>query len=166
MTVADAWLGSGTGLSKTAGDWKTLMIVGLGKGVRESDSNDDPDYLWSSSPNCDSGFHRKYNVPYQYYCGYWAFDVTNTAATTPTFKWRLNATSYKSDDPKYIDEPWSKMAVGRVKIGGNEKWVGFFGGGYNVNTDYTDDDIETKGRRGKGFFVVDLTNGNILWSYT
>jgi len=167
VTVADAWLGSGTGLNdKAAGEWKTLMIVGLGKGVRRSDSNDDPDYLWSSSPSCDSGFLRKYNLPYQYYCGYWAFDVTNTAATTPTFKWRLNATSYKWDDPRYLDEPWSKMAVGRVKMGGNEKWVGFFGGGYNVTAEYTDDDIETRGRRGKGFFVVDLSNGNILWSYT
>lgn len=173
VTVADVWLGSGDGYSKTADSWKTLMIVGLGKGVRESNSDNDPDYLWSSSPSCDSDFRRKHYFSRPYYCGYWAFDMTNTSATTPALKWRLNATSYSSDDPKYIDEPWSKMAIGRVKIGGNEKWVGFIGGGYNVRTDYTEskkgddyDDIETKGKRGKGFFVVDLSNGNILWSYT
>jgi hypothetical protein len=166
VTVADVWLGGGSGLSKNASDWKTLMVVGLGKGVRQNADDDDPEYLWSSSPSCDSGFQKKYNPPYQYYCGYWAFNVTNTAATTPEFKWRLNATSYRSDDPLYIDEPWSKMAVGRVKIGGNEKWVGFFGGGYNVNSAYTDDDDAAKGKRAKGFFVADLSNGNILWSYT
>jgi len=166
VTVADVWLGSGDGYSKTASDWKTLMIVGLGKGVRESNSNNDPTYLWSSSSSCESGFKRKYSPYNPHYCGYWAFDVTSTGATTPTLRWRLNATSYSSDDPKYIDEPWSKMAIGRVKIGGNEKWVGFMGGGYNVNTEYSDDDVDTKFKRGKGFFVVDLSNGNILWSYT
>ena len=49
------------------------------------------------------------------------------------------------------------MAIGRVKINGNEKWVGFIGAGYNNDGDPN---------RGKGFFVVDLSNGNILWSYT
>jgi type IV pilus assembly protein PilY1 len=47
------------------------------------------------------------------------------------------------------------MAIGKVKNNGNEKWVGFIGGGYSTGT-----------TSGKGFFVVDLSNGNILWSYT
>ena len=49
------------------------------------------------------------------------------------------------------------MAIGKVIIGGNEKWVGFIGGGYDNSGD---------SNRGKGFFVVDLTSGNILWSFT
>lgn len=53
--------------------------------------------------------------------------------------------------------------MGRVKINGYEKWVGFFGGGYNA-TDCTDS--VSCDARGKGFFVVDLSNGSILWSYT
>ena len=164
VTVTEAWLGSGDGLTKNASDWRTLLIFGLGKGVRESHSNSDPTYLWSSSPSCDSGFSRKYNPPHQYYCGYYAFDVTNTSLTQPVYKWRINVTGLSHG--RYLDEAWSKMAIGRVRIDGNEKWVGFIGGGYNVNTEYDDDDVETKGRRGKGFFVVDLSNGNILWSFT
>ena len=53
--------------------------------------------------------------------------------------------------------PWSKMMVGRVLDGGNEKWVGFIGGGA-----YAPGAAES----GKGFFVVDLATGNVLWSYT
>ena len=53
------------------------------------------------------------------------------------------------------------MAVGKVIISGNEKWVGFIGGGYNYCNGSNCSDS-----RGKGFFVVDLSNGNILWSYT
>jgi len=170
VTVADVWLGSGDGYSKAANEWKTLMIVGLGKGVRESNANNDPTYLWSSSPNCDSDFKRKHNPPHQYYCGYYAFDVTNTSSTAPVYMWRINLAS--SSQGMYLDEPWSKMAIGRVKIGGNEKWVGFIGGGFTgdnnkKNRNYDDDDFETQAKRGgKGFFVVDLTNGNILWSFT
>jgi Tfp pilus tip-associated adhesin PilY1 len=170
VTVADVWLGSGDGLGKTANDWKTLMVVGLGKGVRESNSNSDPTYLWSSSPSCDSDFKRKHNPPHQYYCGYYAFDVTDTSRTQPLYKWRINLTDSKQG--MYLDEPWSKMAIGRVKDGGNEKWVGFIGGGFTGDTNkknrgYDDDDFETKGKRGgKGLFVVELSTGNILWSYT
>jgi type IV pilus assembly protein PilY1 len=171
VTVTEAWLGSGTGLNnKNAGDWRTLLILGLGKGVRESHSNSDPKYLWSSSPNCDSGFSRKYNPPHHYYCGYYAFDVTDTSRTQPVFKWRINLTNWRQGI--YLDEPWSKMAIGRVRIDGDEKWVGFIGGGFSGDEikkrrDYDDDDFELKGKRGgKGVHVVDLSNGNILWSFT
>ena len=53
--------------------------------------------------------------------------------------------------------PWSKMMIGRVLDGGNEKWVGFIGGGA-----YAPGAAES----GKGFFVVDLRDGSVLWSYT
>ncbi len=172
VTVAEAWLGSGEGLDKpgitgkNAGDWRTLLIFGLGRGARESDLKSEPAYLWSSSPNCDSDFKKRYNPPHQYYCGYYAFDVTDTSQTQPTFKWRINVTSLSQG--KFLDEPWSKIVTGRVRIDGNEKWVGFMGAGYNdpPNADYPEETTETKGKRGKGFFVIDLSNGNILWSYT
>ena len=32
---------------------------------------------------------------------------------------------------QYLGEPWSEVTIGRVMIGGNEKWVGFIGGGYD-----------------------------------
>jgi type IV pilus assembly protein PilY1 len=51
------------------------------------------------------------------------------------------------------------MVFGRVMIGGKEKWVGFVGGGYTLGT-------PKEGTAGKGFFVVDLDDGGILWAYT
>ena len=67
----------------------------------------------------------------------------------------------------YLGDPWSKMMTGRVriKVGGveKEKWVGFIGAGYNAA------DCSGGGAcdaRGKGFYVIDLSNGQVLWSYT
>jgi type IV pilus assembly protein PilY1 len=65
------------------------------------------------------------------------------------------------------------MQIGRVKIGNKEKWVGFIGGGYNRSACATSDDCNTQSpvspagsSAGKGFFVVDLTNGSILKAFT
>jgi type IV pilus assembly protein PilY1 len=59
------------------------------------------------------------------------------------------------------------MMIGRVRVRESgeekEKWVGFIGAGYN-GSDCTG--TGTCDTRGKGFFVVDLTNGNIIWSFT
>lgn len=52
--------------------------------------------------------------------------------------------------------------VHRVKVSGQEKWVGFIGGGHNYSS-CSGTGCDT---RGKGFFVVELSTGNILWSYT
>jgi Tfp pilus tip-associated adhesin PilY1 len=150
VTVADAWLGSGSGTSKTSTDWKTLMIFGLGRG---GGSN-----LWSSSSSCDSGFNATYSATYNKYCGFYAFDVTDPL--NPAYRWRLNPTASQAP---YLGDPWGKFFVGRVKISGNEKWVGFIGGGFNSADCKTGKTCDT---RGKGFFVVDLSNGDILWSYT
>ncbi len=150
VSVADVWLGSGDGTSKSAGDWKTLVIFGEGRGGSST--------LWSSSTSCDSGFNPLYSSTYPSYCGYYALDVT--ATTSPVYKWRINPTSAHAP---YLGEPWSKVAMGRVKISGQEKWVGFFGGGYNASDCAGGGSCDS---RGKGFFVVDLIDGSILWSYT
>ena len=162
VTVADVWLGTGDGKSKAAdgSEWRTLLVFGEGRGVR--DSTGVPKYLWSSSSSCssssgNSGFNSAYSSQnYPYYCGYYAFnltDISQTPNTPGTFMWTLKPDSTQGG---YLAEPWSRMAIGRVLIGGNEKWVGFIGGGYNPQS--TD--------AGKGFFVVDLSNGTILWSHT
>lgn len=156
ITVADVWLGSGTGTSKSTSpnDWKTLSIFGEGRGGGS--------YLWSSSTSCDSSFNPTYNPTstpaYINYCGYYAFDVTDTL--NPIYRWRVNATSALGP---YLGDPWSKFGIGRVKINGNEKWVGFVGGGYNASDCAGGGGCDT---RGKGFYVVDLSDGSILWSYT
>jgi type IV pilus assembly protein PilY1 len=163
VSVADAWLPADTASDKTGtakGDyWTTVMVFGLGIGVRGS--GDSPAYLWSKSSSCDGDFTFKYNPPYQYYCGYYALDVTDTQ--NPKFLWRLKPESgdgdhdYSDSTVNYFAEPWSRMVIGKVKVSGNEQWVGFIGGGY----DNSNDD-----KKGKGFFVVNLANGKILWSYT
>ena len=165
MTAADVWLGTGDGKSKSAdgSEWRTLLVFGEGKGVRDQ-TNDatKTNYLWSSQPDCSSqnpgsDFNKTYSSTYKYYCGYYALDVTDTSAGSPVYKWpygRLNLTDPDNQGP-YLGEPWSRMAIGKVVIKGTEKWVGFIGGGYSTGTN-----------SGKGFFVVDLSNGNILWSYT
>ncbi len=151
VMVSDVWLGTtGDGTSKSAGDWKTLLIFGEGRGASSS--------LWSSSAYCDSGLSPLYSTTYPYYCGYYAFDVTNPLA--PAYKWRLGTTSAQGP---YLGEPWSKIVTGRVKISGSERWVGFFGGGYNGADCAGGGECDS---RGKGFFVVDLRTGEVLWSYT
>ncbi|HNS54125.1 MAG TPA: PilC/PilY family type IV pilus protein [Syntrophales bacterium] len=149
ISVADVWLGSGDGTVKSAADWKTLLIFAQGRGATQT--------LWSSSSSCDGGFSNVYSASYPHYCGYHALDITNTAV--PAYKWRITASASQAP---YLGDPWSKVMVHRVKVGGVEKWVGFFGGGHNYSS-CTGTGCDT---RGKGFFVVELATGNVLWSYT
>ncbi len=168
ISAADVWLGSGSGTSKSASEWRTLVVFGLGRGANDySGSALLRPYLWSASSSCTPtsetapyGYSQTYSVSTPYYCGYYAFDFTNTL--NPVYKWRINPSA---SEAAYLGDPWSKMAMGRVKIGGNERWVGFIGGGgyeYSCSGGQPPD----PGNRTKGLFVVDLTNGNILWSYT
>ncbi len=149
ISVVDAWVGSGDGKTKAVSDWKTFLIFGEGRGGASS--------LWSSSTSCDGNFSNVYSSTYYNYCGYYALNITNTYS--PEYKWRINPSSAQAP---YLGDPWSKMMVSRVLIGGNEKWVGFIGGGNNLSN-CTGTGCDT---RGKGFFVVDMANGNVLWSYT
>ena len=146
VTVADAWVPStaGTGTSKVASDWKTLLFFGEGRGAGTN--------LWSSSTSCDSGFNQLYTSTYQYYCGYYCLDVTNSL--TPTYKWRVGLSAARAP---YMGAPWSKPMISRVLVGGNEKWVAFIGGGVLA---------PGAANSGKGFFVIDLVDGSVLWSYT
>jgi type IV pilus assembly protein PilY1 len=157
VTGADVWLGTGDGKSKNAADWKTIVVFGEGRGGYPN--------LWSSSQDCGTGFSSVYTTGYPYYCGYYALNVDNTLS--PTFMWHLGGTSIDQiTQGPYLGDPWSKVLIGRVLIDGNERWVGFVGGGYNGTTCTgvtcgVDCDC-----RGKGFFVIDLKDGTILWKFT
>jgi type IV pilus assembly protein PilY1 len=156
VTVADVWLGTGDGTSKSVSDWRTLMVFGEGRGSNPN--------LWSSSPYCQSGFNPLYDAAnnYIYYCGYYAFDLDDSLS--PTFKWILGgASAIGATRSPYLGDPWSKVMTGRVNIGTQEKWVGFIGAGYNGSDCSGGGSCDT---RGKGFFVIDLSNGEILWSYS
>lgn len=167
LSAAEVWLGTGTigSTSKIKDNWRTYLVMGEGRGGINT--------LWSTSPNCNSNFSSAYKnysgtlfVPYGHYCGYYAFDISNTSAD-PVFKWRLggsSAISSTSDGTAvYLGQAWSKMHMGRIRLNNTEKWVGFIGAGYSgTNCSGT----STCDTRGKGFFVVDLNNGTILWTNT
>jgi len=161
VTVADVWWGSGSGKAKEADSWKTLLAFGEGRGA--------VDYAWSTSASCDSGIGGSYSETdgYVHYCGYHALNITD--ALNPAYLWHLNFadTTARAAQAPYLGDPWSKMMVGRVRINvsgtDTEKWVGFIGGGYNKNECKTGNTCD---RRGKSFYVVDLSSGLILWSYT
>ena len=150
ITVADAWQGTGDGKTKSASDWGTLLVFGEGRGANPS--------LWSASSSCSFGFDGAYSADFPYFCGYYAMTLTDTAS--PAFRWRIQPAT--GQEP-YWGDPWSKMAVGRVRINGNEKWVGFIGGGYNASDCSDPADCDP---RGKGFFLVDLIDGTVLWGLT
>jgi hypothetical protein len=158
VTVADVWWGAGSGTAKEDNSWKTILIFGEGRGASG--------YGWSSSDSCDAGINGAYSTTYQYNCGYYAFNLNDSL--NPAFLWHLNFAdaSAAATQAPYLGDPWSKMMIGRVRInvGGvdTEKWVGFIGAGYN-GSNCTGGTCDT---RGKGFFVIDLSNGEILWSYT
>jgi hypothetical protein len=165
ITVADAWMG--TGASKAWAEWRTIAVVSLGRNDRDY-TNAAPaataTKYWSSATTCDTGFSDTYSSTTPYYCGYYAFDFTDVGygRQYPEYKWHLNFTSLANQAP-YVGEPWSRMSIGRVKISGAEKWVGFIGAGFSGADCNSGGTCEL---RGKGLFVVDLSNGNILWKYT
>ena len=151
ITVADVWTGAGDGKVKSPGEWKTMLVVGLGQGGDRS--------LWSSSASCDSGFSSNYlsSGAYPYYCGYHALEITDTL--NPKVGWRISPTVSQAP---YLGDPWSRMVIRRVRIGADEKWVGFVGGGHRASSCSGAADCDA---RGKGFFVVDIATGSILWSF-
>jgi len=152
VTVADVWTGTGDGKVKSPADWKTLLVVGLGRGGEGT--------LWSASASCDSRFSGHYLPTGEYpaYCGYHALDITDTL--NPRAGWRIRPSTAQAP---YLGDPWSRMVIRRVRIGPDEKWVGFVGGGHRLSPCSGAADC---GARGKGFFAVDLATGSVLWGFT
>lgn len=144
--------------SKDSGLWKAYMIVSLGRGGSTK--------LWCTSASCDAGCTDTYSATTNQFCGYYAFDVTETL-NAPTYKWHFGgAGGLNATQGDHLGQPWSKITMGRVYINGNEKWVGFAGGGYSGADCKTANNCSRCDKRGKGFYVIDLLDGTILWTYT
>ncbi|MBF0329501.1 MAG: hypothetical protein HQL10_10115 [Nitrospirae bacterium] len=161
VSAQDVWLGSGAGTTKNSSDWKTVVVFGEGRGAGS--------YLFSSSVNCaadNATYSETWTSATPYHCGYYALNFTDTL--NPTYMWHLGGTTAMDNATgTYFAQPWSKMAIGRVKISGNEKWVGFVGGGtYDYSCGSGGFSNDSSSRLGKGFYVVDLSDGSILWKYT
>jgi Tfp pilus tip-associated adhesin PilY1 len=165
VSVADVWLGTGDGTSKQVSEWQTMMVFGEGRGGMN--------LLWSSNSNCLGGLQSCYDSSHHYYCPYYALNVTNTLSPALA---GLSGSQWLTISPTaaqapYLGDAWSKMAIGRVlvNISGNlrEKWVGFIGAGYNASSCTSGTVCGTScDCRGKGFYVIDLSNGTVLWNYT
>jgi type IV pilus assembly protein PilY1 len=156
ISASDVWLPQWSGSTNAIGtkkndtDWHTLVVFGE-RGISNAT-------LWSKVASCDSGFSPTYSATYGYYCGYHALDVTVTTSS-PIYKWHFGGSANKltTGQASYLGSPWSKMILGRVRVSGNEKWVGFVGGGYSSSK---------SGNLGRSFYVIDLSDGSILWQYT
>jgi Tfp pilus tip-associated adhesin PilY1 len=77
---------------------------------------------------------------------YFALDVTNT--TSPSFLWNFSDAD--------LAETWSTPGVGRVRIGGKERWIAAVGGGL----------CKAPGTRGRAIYFLDATDGSIIWKFT
>ncbi|MCX5848938.1 MAG: PilC/PilY family type IV pilus protein [Deltaproteobacteria bacterium] len=172
-SASDVWFQNGdSGSAKLAGNWYTYLITAEGRGGNQNQ--------WSRYASCicpstatsctTSGTTPAYALSYSAstynnYCGYYVLDITDTL--NPIFKWNLGGgSSISSTDGPYLGDPWSKMFIGRVSINNAEKWVGFIGGGYSGTSGSACTSSSCADTSGKGFFVVDLSNGMILWRYT
>ncbi len=168
ITATDAWLPTSlsNGTNKSSTDWRTLVMFSLGRNDRDYTTTDksavpQSTKYWSSSSSCDAGIAEYYNATTApYYCGYYAFDFTDSPTSLPTFKWTLQPSSTAAP---FLGEPWSAVSIGRAKIAGNERWIGVIGGGYNADSCGTS---SCSDKRGKGIIVFDLRTGQTLWSYT
>ena len=63
-----------------------------------------------------------------------------------------------------MGETWSRPRIGKVEVGGVEKWVAFVGGGYDAeNEDVIPPLADEKGR---AVYCFDIQNGSRIWGYT
>jgi type IV pilus assembly protein PilY1 len=81
---------------------------------------------------------------------YYALDITEPGM--PNFLWSFTDTK--------MSESWSEPIIGKVKMdsttGSTERYVAFFGGGY---------DTQNNNSHGKAVFAVDVATGQKLWEY-
>lgn len=104
---------------------------------------------------------------------YYALDVTHANDQSPNAEmlWTINeedncitgdgfiAGGYSSRDFKQLGQTWSKPVVGKIKLGGTEKRVVIFAGGYDTNQD----DNSGYDSIGNAIYIVDAMTGERIW---
>ena len=63
-----------------------------------------------------------------------------------------------------LGQTWSTPQIGKIRYGGGEKWVAFFGGGYDENQD--NDPVSASDSKGRAIYVVDVLTGSLIWRYS
>jgi type IV pilus assembly protein PilY1 len=90
---------------------------------------------------------------------YIALDITDPIR--PKFLWEISPATPGFGE---LGQTWSAPQIGKIQYGGIEKWVAFIGGGYDENQDKLP--VTTSDTRGRGIYIVDISTGERLWSYT
>jgi type IV pilus assembly protein PilY1 len=90
---------------------------------------------------------------------YYALDITERLS--PKFLWEIGPASHGFGE---LAQTWSTPQIGKIQLGSVEKWVAFFGGGYDTNQDKLP--VSAKDTRGRGVYVVDISTGALIWSYS
>lgn len=115
-----------------AGQWRTVLICGQGPGRGSA--------MASSFPNIAGGVNY-----------YFALDVTDPDNPRPLWEF----TNFEDTFPT-VGESWSVPAIGRVRLGAGDRWVAFFGSGYNnLGNAYA----------GRYFYAVRVGTGLLLQKY-
>lgn len=93
---------------------------------------------------------------------YFALDITDTK--NPKFLWEFPKPGDAATFDK-LGESWSEPAIGRIRVesGGTllERWVAFIGGGFDPG-----EKKNTEAAVGRGFFVLDVKNGEIIKEFS
>jgi len=88
---------------------------------------------------------------------YVALDITERLS--PKFLWQIDPSKTGFGQ---LGQTWSTPQIGKIELASGEKWVAFFGGGYDANQDKTNPANDTMGR---AIYVVDILTGGRIWSY-
>jgi type IV pilus assembly protein PilY1 len=91
---------------------------------------------------------------------YYALDVTNP--DVPKYLWEINPDAVGSPYAEIgtTGQTWSTPYIGKIAYGTGEKWVAFFGGGYDDNQD--NDVVASSDDNGRAVYVVDVLDGSLV----
>ncbi|MEM9057080.1 MAG: hypothetical protein AAGD86_06365, partial [Pseudomonadota bacterium] len=87
---------------------------------------------------------------------YYSMDVTNR--NDPRLNWVIEG---GRGDFAELGQTWSKMSRGKVRLGGTDRDVLFFGGGYDTGQDSAGPSVEDS--EGRAIFMIDANTGQRLW---
>ncbi len=93
---------------------------------------------------------------------YYALNIANR--TNPKLAWVIEGGQPGFEE---LGQTWSKATPARIEVGGTERDVLIFGGGYDTNQDPDPNGVlvtRTPDSVGRGIFIVDARTGALIWS--
>lgn len=121
--------------------------------------------IWSHDDNNDLDLYDSKDFVYLYAGmrrggnSYYALDVSDRKA--PQFLWQITGGESGTSGFEELGQTWSKPVKTKVRMGGKNRDVLIFGGGYDVsqdtNTTRTTDSI------GRAVYIIDAKTGELIW---